>query len=206
MKYSKLIIATAALSVASVSMAANSTAVAPTSKTGLYLSGDLGFGGIHNTKSIKGLHNKKTGFVWNATAGYKLNPYFAVEGGYLQAATRKYSDTFGTNKADVEANLGLFNILAKGMYPVMSNLDVFAKAGVGYTYKDTDVTINGYTINSSLEKKDNFVPIIGGGADYYVTKNIAATAQLLYSFQRGSDKSMKTPPTLNGLVGLSYSF
>ncbi|MCH9643584.1 MAG: outer membrane beta-barrel protein [Gammaproteobacteria bacterium] len=170
----------------------NVASVAPTQRSGVYVNGGIGYGNI--TSKADSTVDSKKGFVWNGALGYQFNPYIAVEAGYLALPTVKFNDNSTEHS-------GVWNLLAKGMYPVMSNLDVFAKAGVG-------VTRDSYTADGTTTSDTNhrIVPIVGGGADYYVTNNVAITGQVLYTFQNGSNGAVNFPSSLNGLVGVTYKF
>ena len=94
-------------------------------------------------------------------AGYKFNPYIALEGRYwvgldedINAAETLTIDTWG--------------IYAKPMYPVTDAFDIYALLG----YASSDVTVaNNGTDYSPADDIDGFS--WGVGADYFFTENVA---------------------------------
>ena len=201
-KFTTSIIAVAALAATTISMAGGpdmsnqnlASNMGPTHRSGFYLNGGLGYGDI-TSSAVAGV--TKDGFIYNAAAGYQFSPYLAVEAGYLELPVIKTTVSTTT----VKDSSGLFNLLVKGMYPVTTNFDAFAKAGFGIS-RDS-LNVNGV---STSDTNHYFVPMIGGGADYYLTDNVAVTGQVLYTFQNGSSANLKFPASVDGLLGITYKF
>ncbi len=83
---------------------------------------------------------------WKFYGGYEINPFFAVEGGYM-AFQDLYANVAATAPTPSTARLALQNdawmLAAKGSYPVTKNFDVFAKLGANFWHQTrvtTDTT------------------------------------------------------------------
>lgn len=154
-------------------------------KTGVYLNGDLGYGGYDYSGNPGTDHG--AGLAWAASAGYQFMKNLAVEVGYVGLPSNTIANT--------TVHQGYVNVLAKAIYSI-KQYDVFAKAGLGLTMesaKGDNVTV---TNNNHYP-----VPVIGAGAAYNFTDNVAATLEGRYSF-----KTDNVSDTLVGLAGISYKF
>ena len=83
---------------------------------------------------------------WKFYGGYEINPFFAVEGGYM-AFQDLYANVTETAPTPSTARLALQNdawmLAVKGSYPVTKNFDVFAKLGANFWHQTrvaTDTT------------------------------------------------------------------
>lgn len=208
----------AALAMSTAGMAASSAAA-----SGLYLNGNVGYGftslGKSDSLTNAGLFPydndfttfKRNSIVWNATLGYQFNSYFALEAGYTKYSNVKASgsnDFFST--WNTTAKLSSYNLALKVMYPVASNFDVFAKAGAAWMHYNQTATMAG--VDQTFTTKFNKItPLVGLGMDYYLTNNLAVTAQGAYTFKQtksvkvtNTTNQLALPSTYLGTVGLSY--
>ncbi len=142
--------------IAPVEPVVDTPVVAPVTDAGFYVGAAYGLMGMD--------YSDPTPTSWSTThdsfmlqAGYKFNPYVAVEGRYWWGSS---DDISATQKADVDA----WGIYVKPMYPVTDEFDVYALLGYG----DTDPTVNG---SGPAYDTDGFQ--WGLGASYDVTSNIA---------------------------------
>lgn len=234
----------AALALSSAGMAAygNTTEAVNTEATtnattasGFYISGNLGYGqtSINQTDFANnvvltyyaGKYNvtrfDRSGLIWNADLGYQFNPYFAVEAGYTRYANVKAS---GANvftpslTGSSTGKLDAFDLALKGIYPVNAQFDIFGKLGAAWMHYRQTLNCGTLPSCSPLSvKSDNLTPLLGLGVDYYVTDNLAVTAQGVYTFQQSKKTTVDTkyetlkttntiPATYLGMVGLTYKF
>ena len=86
--------------------------------------------------------------------------------------------------------------MAKGIYPVNAQFDVFAKAGFA--------RLDGKLSNSVAATKESskVVPMLGLGAAYNVNEQVAVNVQALYTM--GAKNSFHQTTAV--LAGVSYKF
>lgn len=183
------------------------------SASGIFISGNLGYGSVTAENSDYGLTPTSLnhdGLAWNVNLGYQFNPYFAVEVGYI--AMPDVTANFAANIAN-KATLDGFAIDAKGILPINQKVDLFAKAGAIDMSQKQTVSVSGATADTVSGSA--WTPELGLGADYNVTKNVAITLQDIYTMgaqYNGTDSQnlfsgTVTIPTTNSiLVGASYKF
>lgn len=149
--------------------------------------------------------------TWALGAGYKLNQNFAVEAAYLDMGkfTSKASGTIGVNTVGINgewkgSGLGLS---ALGILPISADFSVFGRAGVTYTElkAKAEGTRNGAVTATATEKCREFVPTLGLGAEYSLTKNIAIRAEYDRYFDVGNDKTREADAD-SITVGLKIGF
>ena len=122
-------------------------------------------------------------------AGYKFNPYIAVEGRYWFTSEDSWDDwneDFSTDS---------WGIYVKPMYPVTNELDIYALLGYG----DTDPEIGGEGPDYDT---DGFQ--WGLGASYDVTDNVAVFVDYVNLYDDTNDGLDLTIDTIN--FGVTYTF
>jgi OmpA-OmpF porin, OOP family len=127
---------------------------------------------------VSTIDNSGTG--WNGTAGYKIMPYIAVEGGYTRYADARLENSEGTTAA--RDHHYAVDVAAKGIYPVMNTgLELFAKVGVDRIVSSIGAVdaaasaVDGLTFDTTSHTAMGLY--IGGGLDYVVTKSVAINTQ-----------------------------
>ena len=183
------LVSAAALAMISAGMAGGTeSTVASSSNAGFYVGGNLGYGHYNDKQVAK---SDRNGFAYGVDLGYQFNPYFALEGGYLKFGNQKVKSGSST----VDADLYALDLLAKGIYPVTDQFDVFGKAGIA--------RLDGKVSSStSATKKDKVVPMLGVGVDYNVNEQVAVDVEGLYTM--GAKNSFRQTATV--LAGISYKF
>lgn len=171
-----------------------------TTPQGFYLTAGAGWGYTNFAKSnLAVVSIKRNNFIWNAAAGYRFNPYFAVEGGYMQFATARIKNTMILNNT---LNQSLYAsapyIAAKGILPINDQFDVFGQAGVGYTFMSSKGFAGTVNIN---RHKHPILPILAIGADYNINQNLAVTLKGIATVKSGP-----MPATYGATIGLTYYF
>lgn len=197
-------VSAAALASVSLAMAGGMTSMAASDQSsvnnasGVFISGNLGYA-KQNAKVVSPLTAKDLrGFAWNANAGYQFNQYLALEAGYTRFSDVKAA--VGSNKFD--AKLYGVDVLAKAIYPINDQFNVFAKAGAMDMFQKTSAD-GVTTVNRS-----RIVPEFGVGTSYNVTSNVALTLQGITTLAMKGPKngSGTMPATYTGLAGVSYKF
>ncbi len=98
-------------------------------------------------------------------AGYKFNPYIAVEARYwIGMDDNSWDNAFHGN---VTAEVDTWGIYVKPMYPVTDSFDIYALLG----YADADYTISGSSYTLTADAFDGFS--WGLGADYAFTDSVS---------------------------------
>jgi len=139
-----------------------------------YVGGLVGLG--------EGAGNSNIGLAWGGFAGYRFNSNMAGEFIFDRTPRGTANNTAHTN---------LFGGAVKVSLPFSPRLDGFAKLGLGV------VNSGEYTGAASSTR---FGFLIGTGADYYVSKSVALSAQLLGTMG-GTDAD-----TFAVLGGVAYLF
>jgi hypothetical protein len=147
-----------------------------------------------------------SGNQWRIQAGYKFNPYLAIEGGYIDLGQADYKANFAGGTAKATEKAGGFNLVVLGMYPLTDSLTVFAKGGVIAAKVDTKLSAAAlpaaYVSDSSTEVR----PLAGAGFTYSVMKNIDLRFDYDHVFGIGnSSKGGKMDDNIVS-AGISYNF
>ncbi len=157
---------------------------------GVYFGGGLGIGKVN--ESVQGaIKNKRHGFGFNAYAGYQFNKNFALEGDYLNLP----NEDFG-NSIRGRENYAL-GVAAKGILPFNNGLDIYGKVGIAsvhHEFRSPNVALTG---TGSFHRA---AMLVGAGADYNLTQNVALTAEF-----DATTKSGPVPAMTLGTVGLKFN-
>ena len=193
-------VSAAALASASIAMAGGMDNMAAPSQAsnsnaaGIIISGNAGYGKVNYNASNLGVKSSAlNGFAWNANLGYQFNPYVAIESGYTH-----FNDiNVGPAKIDTYG----VDLLAKGIYPINSQFNVFAKAGA--------MDIFSKAVNGNVTaRRARVTPEFGVGTSYNMTHNLALTVQGITTLaMKGPHAGTFTmPATYAAYAGLSYKF
>ncbi len=125
-------------------------------------------------------------------AGYKFNPYIAIEGRYWYGL----EETIVNEGAlDFDSSINIWGIYAKPMYPATESLDVYGLLGYASTDYDTSASIDGI---------DGFS--WGLGVAYSFTENISVFADYVSIFDEESDYSTTDDSSNTYNFGVTYQF
>lgn len=152
---------------------------------------------------------KRSSVAYGVFGGYQITNNFAVELGYDYFGKVK-----GTNRENAKEKISTEShgaqLTLKASYPVLKNLDVYARAGaalVRSSYKATK-TQDGNKLNLKSTKVS---PVFAGGLEYAFTPALAA--RLEYQWVRGVGKVVInnsrfdfTPSIGAVTAGISYRF
>ena len=159
---------------------------------------DAALGGASSTLT------KDHGNQWRLQVGYKFNPYFALEGGYIDFGKTEFTSTGGTltGPASGTVKAGGIDIAALGILPVTENFSVFGKAGLvaAKVKSSLDVTPPGDT------KSNVVAPLVGLGVSYKLNDSLDLRAEYDYVHKLG--KSGTTDKLTSNMLsaGLVYHF
>jgi OOP family OmpA-OmpF porin len=151
-------------------------------------------------------NGKSNGNQWRLQLGYKVNPNFAIEGGYIDFGKAKYSASYAGGTAQGTVKAGGLDIAALGILPITDSFSVFGKAGVVAARVKSDLTTTPASTATASTSANAISPLIGLGASYKVSDTMDVRAE--YDHASNLGKSGKTGKlTANMLsVGLAYHF
>jgi opacity protein-like surface antigen len=162
--------------------------VAPVTDAGFYVGAAYGLMGVDYSEDTFSFDTSHDAFMFQA--GYKVNPYIAVEGRYWWGS----SDDFAPGESvEVDA----WGIYVKPMYPVTDSFDIYALLGYG----DTDPSSNQ---DSSWPTYDTDGFQWGLGASYDINSNIAVFVDYTNLYDDTQDGEDMTIDSWN--FGVTYKF
>ncbi len=130
-------------------------------------------------------------------AGYGMNQYFALEGGFTYFSAMDYKTTIISNSIKTDA--ASFDLLGKIMFPFAdTGFGIFGKVGGAYFVTKSNGNIDGFRIDT--ESSSVFRPVVGLGVSYDLTQNWVA--DLSYTSVRYSTSVIKNPSFI--ALGISY--
>lgn len=135
---------------------------------GFYVGAAYGWQNLTIDGSVLGVNHVDDNFgSIMIDAGYKFNPYIAVEGRYWFGLSSSQGLGWTTDLPS-DITIDAWGIYAKPMYPVTDAFNVYALLGYGSTDATYDRAIGGTYTSESL---DGFS--WGLGADYAFTDNVS---------------------------------
>lgn len=156
---------------------------------------DAALGGASSTLT------KNHGNQWRLQLGYKFNPYFALEGGYIDFGKTEFTSTGGST-AHGTVKAGGIDVAALGILPITENFSVFGKAGLvaAKVKSSLDVTPPGDT------KSNVVAPLVGLGVSYKLSDNLDLRAEYDHVSKLG--KSGTTDKLSSNMLsaGIAYYF
>jgi opacity protein-like surface antigen len=160
---------------------------------------------------------KSTQFATRAYLGYQFSRIAAFELGFQFYSTIKYDAKHVATLGDPTVRVRDVDLLFKGIIPFRDWFDVFAKAGIGYTYVTTGSAFNpsiqntpantttGQPATSTIVTRNEYItkvsPIISIGADYNINQNWVA--DITYTNMQVGNKVNSVS---NISIGFSYHF
>jgi OOP family OmpA-OmpF porin len=152
-----------------------------------------------------------TDFSYKLFGGYKINKNFAVEGGYanLGKFTTNASGTALGQTLSASGDVKSYAIFldAVGILPASEEFSVFGKLGFAYTdtTASASASLAGFSASSS-ESAGQWVPKLGLGAQYYVTKAVALRAEYEYYFNVGDENTTGQSDVQVFSAGITFGF
>jgi OOP family OmpA-OmpF porin len=178
--------------VAALLAASNGVTMAAPSDSGWYGDLDIGRSNLHlnggdidNALANQGIagsssidrHDTSLG----ANVGYRLNRYFALEGGYADLGKFDYSSATSAPAADTvqgDYKARAVSFAAVGIAPLEDGWSLFGKAGAAHTTADLSASsASGATAPGSASHSGNGL-LLGAGATYDFTQNLYGKVEL----------------------------
>lgn len=171
---------------------------------GLYVSGQVGYAdtGVKSSVNRIGSEFNNDGLAGRLAIGYKITPNAALELGYFQIPSAKFSA--GPENSTKQ---NAIDIAAKGMLPITSNVNIYGKVGVAYLTTELETKLpNGATISLNSQQgvsKRQWAPEVAVGMGYDITPNVTVDTSLTHIQTVGSNR----PGNIDFLaVGVGYNF
>jgi OOP family OmpA-OmpF porin len=143
---------------------------------------------------------------WRLQGGYRFNPNFALEAGYMDLGKSKYTASYNQGAASGELKSGGIDVAALGILPLSDSFSIFGKAGIIGAKTDSKLTATGLSSSSWKSTTHEILPLVGVGATYKLSQNFDLRAD--YDYVSGIGKSSKTGVMKSNMisVGVAYNF
>lgn len=148
---------------------------------------------------------------WKFFMGYKVNQNFAIEGGYVDLGkyTANVSGMDGGVKATIDASVKSYAYFVDvvGILPLGGDFSLFGKVGGAYTNTKAEASAayGGVSASDSI-KENKFVPKVGAGAEYNITKSIAVRGEFERYMNVGDSDTTGESNVDVWSVGLKFGF
>lgn len=204
----KKVLTTTVLGVSVLSaMAANATTPS------LYVTGQIGYANNNmKLKSNDKLPNNNlsnSSLAGRVAIGYQFNQNFALEAGYIRTNQKQITLVTDSQKGlvvgDVALDQNAIDLLAKGILPVSSNLNVYGKLGVAYVTTDFSLSSDDERFAPTIKNiaKRKLAPEAAVGVSYDITPNVSLDTSWTHIQPLGKNR----PGNIDFIaVGLGYNF
>ncbi len=133
--------------------------------SGFYLGGSVGSATL--TGDFDGFDIDDDSTSFRLTAGWQVNDFFSLEGGYHNFGKLEQSFNVGGNPVDVRLKADGFTLGATGSVPLGQNFALFGRAGAFFW--DGDAEIN----NISQARPEDTNLYFGGGAKVAISDRLS---------------------------------
>ncbi|EDP45886.1 outer membrane beta-barrel protein [Rickettsiella grylli] len=186
--------------------------IAHAAAPGVYVTGQVGYANnnmhLATEDRIDNNNLSESSLGGRVAIGYQFNQNFALETGYFHSM-KKHVTLVGKDKAEtlISDNLGLrqhaIDLVAKSIFPVNTNLNLYGKLGVAYLTTDFDKdTFNGRPI-SNMIAKHKLAPEAAIGVSYDITPNVSIDSSWTHIQPIGKNR----PGNIDFVaLGLGYNF
>lgn len=142
---------------------------------------------------------------WRLQAGYKINPNFAIEAGYIDLGKSSYKASFSGGKAKADWSAGGLDVAAVGMLPLNSDFSLIGKLGAIAAKTTTDWSSSGISgVPSGKENKSQVLPMVGVGASYAL--NEKSDLRLEYERINGIGDASLTGKADDSILSLGVTY
>lgn len=151
--------------------------------------------------------NGHGGFTYGFDAGYQVNKYFGIEGGWFDLPTVKGTSDVSVVLPSLRTSSWFAYLALKLIVPITDHFQAFAKVGGGYRslkHSNTATTVPGFGPTST-----NYISgVAGGGLQYWFGDHWTIAVQDLYMFKNTSGGSIsRRAPGANLVLGsVGYRF
>jgi OOP family OmpA-OmpF porin len=143
-----------------------------------------GYVGVNAGRAEQKLNAYEDGSLKDNAVGYKLyggyhlNQYFGIQGGYVDMGKAKASYNFSGVNGEVSSKVSSLYIAAVASAPLNDQFSIFGKLGISRNrVKLVDNWVESGMSGRESESETRTTPLIGVGAEYKFTKNLAAVAE-----------------------------
>ena len=154
--------------------------------------------------------------TWSLVAGYKFNPYIAVEAGYVDLGTAEYranADVFfpglGTIPLEGAIDIGAtgFTVAALASIPLGESFDLHGRIGVLFSETELEISIfdDFDSVSESESYSDNEM-FFGVGASWYLGANWALSLDYLLYKDVGTEDETGETDIDSFTLGVTYRF
>ena len=153
-------------------------AAAPAFAQSWYAGFGAGVGNLSKSgQDISGLSNVQiddTDTTYTVRLGYRLNNYFAIEGGYYDLGTYAFSNNGGTTAISGSAKAKSFGLSAVGIAPLSNVFELYARLGI----EQSEIKANANTALLTASESDKQTGATYGiGGRYLFTKQFGVFAE-----------------------------
>jgi OOP family OmpA-OmpF porin len=162
-----------------------------------YIGGGIGRGNLDQTGNDIGLPNGSIGdsaTTYTLRLGYRLTPYFAVEGAYYDLGEYDFSGSIGNVGVAGTAKAKAFALNAVGILPLSEAFDLYGRIGYGEAELKANASALGFVANNSDRQSGAFY---GVGARWNATRNWGIFAEWMKADKIEVDSY---------IVGVDYRF
>lgn len=158
-------------------------------------------GAVGLTSSDKGGSNQ-----WRLQGGYRFNENLAVEAGYIDFGTAKYSAAYTGGGAQGKLKAGGVDIAGVVSLPVSQNFSVFGKAGLVAAKVKASLAADGPASAASDTASSTVVrPLAGIGGSFKLNQNVSLRAEIDHVSDLGKSSTGKMSSNMVSM-GLAYDF
>lgn len=146
-------------------------------------------------------------FGYKIQFGYQLDPYVAIEGGYVNLGQANYSASYTGGTAKAEFKSSGWNVAAVVRAPIYQGLSAFGKFGTIYANVQSDIvaTGSGRSATASPETSE-WKPMWGVGASYDINKVVGIRLEYEQFINLGNKNSTGTSDVTLISTGLVLKF
>lgn len=136
-----------------------------------YIGAGIGRGTLNVSGTDLGLPDASIGdntTTYTLHVGYRINPYFAVEGAYYDLGEYDFSGNLGNVGVAGTAKAKAYALNAVGILPLSEAFDLYGRAGYGSAELKANASAAGFVGNNSDRQSSAFY---GVGARWNFSKN-----------------------------------
>lgn len=148
-----------------------------------------------------------SGNQWRLQGGYRFNPNFSLEAGYIDFGKAKYTASYTGGSAQGSLKAGGVDLAALFALPVNDSLSVFGKAGLVAAKVDSSLAAGAPAALASGDATTHVVrPLVGVGALYKLSEHVDLRADYDHVSNLGKSDKTGTMDANVVSVGLAYNF
>lgn len=149
------------------------------------------------------LDQTDTGYGLNA--GYRFNPYFALEGGYMYLGNFNYSASTGTDTIDGKYKASALSLAGVGFYPFSPQWSVYGKAGLTRTDAKLEASSESGLTPTENTSRNGTGLLVGAGVMWDFDRSFFAKAGW-DRYTKVGDSSTGNGPVDLYLLGIGMRF